>query len=134
MSTKTYQGSCVCKAVRFEVDLDLTKGTTKCNCTTCSKRRWWGVHSKPAEFRSLAGADALLPMRPTKLPGGFCKHCGVTCYQYGEGAEWNDGDYVSVNVATLDGVDHATWSALPVTYLDGLHDTWDPITEHTSHL
>lgn len=52
----------------------------------------------------------------------------------GDGAEWNDGDYVSINVACLDGLDPSTLAAIPITYLDGLHDTWAPLTGATRHL
>jgi hypothetical protein len=134
MSTSTYQGSCVCKRVRFEVDLDLSTGTTRCNCTSCWKRRYWGKTVKPDKFRSLAGEGELVKWKEAKGPGGFCRHCGVMPYAFGDAAEWNDGDYVSINVACLDGLDAETLAAIPIAYLDGLHDTWAPITGPTRHL
>jgi hypothetical protein len=121
----TYQGSCQCKRVRFEVDVDFATNapTTKCNCTSCWKRRWWGLPIKPDRFRSLAGAGEL------DTPGGFCKHCGIVPYAHVEAAEWNDGEYYGVNVAALDGLAPATIAAIPVRYVDGLHDTWAPLEE-----
>jgi hypothetical protein len=134
MTTRTYQGSCYCRRVTFEADIDLAAGTTRCNCTSCFKRRWWGVSIKPAQFRLLAGEAELVKLKPAKGPGGYCRHCAVTPFASGDAAEWNDGDYVSINVASLDGLDPSTLAAIPVTYLDGLHDTWAPLTENTSYL
>jgi hypothetical protein len=34
---RTYHGSCQCGAVRFECELDLAEGTSKCNC--CRERK-----------------------------------------------------------------------------------------------
>lgn len=126
MTKRTYSGSCFCKRVRFSVDVDWSVGTTKCNCTSCWKRRWWSVAVKPDSFRSLEGEQELSGYRPGQSRGhkGFCKHCGVTPYAWVDAAEWNDGEYVSVNTAALDDLDPGELLAAEVKYCDGLHDNW----------
>jgi len=130
MSTKTFQGSCHCGAVKFEADVDLlATGTTKCNCTSCWKRRWWSVAVKPEGFRSIAGEGTL-----SKGRSGFCPSCGVIPYGWVDAAEWNDGAYVSVNVAALDDLDPRELLAAPVKYCDGRNDNWWHPPEITAHL
>ena len=129
MTTKTYQGSCQCGAVKFEAEVDLSAGTTKCNCTSCWKRRWWSAKVKPQGFRSIAGADAM--SRPR---GGFCRTCGVTPYSWVDAADWNDGEYVSINVAALDDLDPRELTAAPLQLCDGRNDNWWQPPAYSAHL
>ena len=133
---KTYRGSCHCGRVVFEADLDLAKGTTKCNCTFCWKRRWWGMHVGLDDFRAISGEEELVPYPASSSasgPSGCCKHCGIAPYARGDAAEWNEGPYVSINLACLDDLTPAELLTAPVEYLDGRADTWETPAE-TRHL
>jgi hypothetical protein len=136
MENKTYTGSCHCGRVKFEADIDLSGGTTKCNCTSCWKKRWWSVAVKPERFRSVQGESELSGYRPGQPKGhrGFCRHCGVIPYGWVDAAEWNDGEYVSINVAALDDLDPAVLLAAPVKYCDGRADNWWKPPAETRHL
>ena len=136
MAIKTFQGRCHCKRIKFEADIDLSKGTGKCNCTSCWKKRWWSVKVKPENFRSISGEQELSQSRPGSETGhrGFCKQCGVIPYGWVDAAEWNDGAYVSVNVAALDDLDPAELVAAPIQYMDGRADNWWSPPAETRHL
>jgi hypothetical protein len=136
MSKQTYKGSCHCGRVWFEADLDLSQGTSKCNCTQCWKKRWWSVRCGVEDFRSLEGESELVKDSAfsTGGPGGFCKQCGVRPYCYVDPAEWNPEPWVAVNVAALDDLDPALLLASPVTYCDGRNDDWWHPPSETRHL
>lgn len=127
MTTKTFHGSCKCGAVSFEADVDLAQGTTKCNCTSCWKRRWWSVKVRPEGFRSLSGEDQL-------SKANFCRTCGIVPYAHVEAAEWNDGAYVSINVAVLDDLDPRMLMEAPIQFCDGRNDDWFRAPQFTAHL
>jgi hypothetical protein len=125
MATKTYHGSCHCGQVRYEADIDLAKGTGKCNCTFCAKARAWATHITPNAFRLLSGKDALIGYhKHSEAPVKFsCKNCAVRTHGTGN-AEWMGGEYVSVFVNTLDDADPDELASAPVRYSDGLHNNW----------
>jgi hypothetical protein len=136
MTKRTYRGSCQCGKVRFEADIDLSRGTGKCNCTSCWKRRWWSIQIAPGDFRSVAGETELSQYRTDAATGhgGFCKHCGVTPYAFVDAAEWNDGAKVAINVACLDDLPPDELVAAPVQYMDGRADNWWTVPAETRHL
>ncbi len=117
----TYQGSCRCGSVRFEVDLDLSAGTGRCTCTWCTKNGWWSAHTRPDHFRLLAGDEALGPNdAPAPFDRRRCATCGILPFSRGDLPELG-GAFVSINVRCLDGVD---LHGVPVHWRDGLNDTW----------
>ncbi len=136
MSEKTYQGSCHCGAVRFEVDLDLGSGSGKCNCTFCTKSRAWGAFAKPDALRVLSGEDAQTGYRggpETPSSHAFCRHCGVRTYERGH-LEQLGGDYVSIHLSSLDDVSIEALVSGPVRYSNGRDNDWMNPPEDVRHL
>jgi hypothetical protein len=135
MSTKTYRGSCHCGKVTFEADLDLSQGTSRCNCSICWKNRMWCTNIKPSAFRALTGRDELTEYSfgSRAVHHAFCKHCGARPYGWGNIPEIG-GDYVSINVACLDDLDPAELVAAPVKFTDGKANNWWNTPAETRHL
>lgn len=116
-----HHGSCHCGAVRFTVELNASHGS-QCNCSICTKTNYVGSIVKPAAFTLETPEDALgVYAWGAKISvRHFCKTCGVQCFARGHLAQLG-GDYVSVNLVTLDGVE---LSALKVRHWDGRHNNW----------
>jgi hypothetical protein len=125
MAKKTYHGSCHCGAVAFEAKIDFEKGTTRCNCSICTKSRFWFSIVQPEDFKVEKGEDQLsdyswIPRGKSEahLHYRFCKTCGVRAF-----AEGNGGKFYAVAIATLDGIEQEVDQlAKSLKYNDGRHD------------
>ena len=103
MTTGTVSGSCLCGAVRFEVELPFRRAN-HCHCSRCRKHSGtFGLTQARVardRFRLLAGGELLRTYRPD---GGkakvFCSVCGSSLF----GGDWPGGDEVSVRLGALDG-------------------------------
>ena len=130
---KTYRGSCHCGAVRFEGDIDLDTGTSRCNCSICLKSRFWKAVIPAAAFRLLQGGDMLTEYQfGANIHHYFCKRCGVKTF--GKGFFEPIGEFRAVNIACLDELSQAEMAALPIKYEDGRYDRWESAPADTRHL
>jgi hypothetical protein len=134
---KTYRGSCVCGAVRFACELDLSQGTIRCNCSFCRKARMWFAFAPGDSFRLLAGADVLTDYQRTP-PGKtepflhltFCSRCGVRPFSRGGFLPAFGAEFHAVNVACLDDATDEELAGAPVQHPDGRNDDWASEAPH----
>ncbi len=112
---KTYEGSCHCGNVKFEVTTALER-VVQCNCSICS-RAGYLLNFVPAErFTLLSGEDSLkdYQFNRHKIHHLFCTNCGI--HAFGRGIAPGGKNLCFANVRCLSGVDV---SALAVTPFDG---------------
>jgi hypothetical protein len=100
--TTTYQGSCHCGAVRFEVDTDLDS-VRVCDCSLCHKRGALNHRVAESQFRLLTPIDnlSLYQWHTQTAKDYFCPTCGILAFRRPRTAP----DCWTINVRCLDGVD-----------------------------
>ena len=99
---KTYNGSCSCSKVTFEVETKL-KRISKCNCSICTKKGIIHHVVDQNKFILISGKDnlSLYQFGTMRAKHYFCKYCGIHLFN-------NPRTYpekVSVNVNCLDDFD-----------------------------
>lgn len=112
----TYQGSCHCGAVRFEVTMPAPEKAFACNCSICARAGWLLAFVDPAAFRLVAGGDALADYQfgARRLHHPFCRTCGVRPFSRGKDGAGKEG--VAINLRCVAGIEAAS---LPVETFDG---------------
>lgn len=98
------KGSCHCKTVTYEAEVDLTQPVLECNCSHCARKGFLLAFVPEEKFKLLSGKDNLMEYRFNRkaIQHLFCKTCGVQCFGHGE----QDGKkMVAINTRTLDDVD-----------------------------
>ena len=131
---KTYHGSCHCGAIRYAADIDPAAGSVKCNCTICSKMRFWAAVVEPSRFQLLDGGASLREYRFGAHRDGhhFCGVCGINVFSTGVAQQ--SGPFVAVTVASLDDLPVDALMEAPVCYIDGRNDNWHTAPAEVRHL
>ena len=113
--TTTYQGSCHCSQIAFEVEGDLT-GAMDCNCSICQRKGILMWFVPRAKLRLLTPAEKLATYTFNKhhIQHHFCPTCGI--HPFGEAHDPAGNAMAAVNVRCLEGVNLST---IPVQHFDG---------------
>jgi len=109
---KTHHGGCHCGAVRYRVDIDLSKPVTQCNCSICS-RTGTLLSFVPANAFTLEKGEGSLTdyqFNRKNIHHLFCKSAASARSRAAS------GPMVAINTRCLDEVDATT---LNVQHFDG---------------
>jgi hypothetical protein len=111
------------------------QGTSKCNCSVCTKGRFWKAVVLADSFRLKHGAEALSEYQFGRhvIRHLFCKHCDIKTFGRANMKEVG-GEFYAVNLACLDDLMPAELAAAPVQYENGRKDRWDAVPAETRHL
>ena len=102
--TETYQGSCLCSAISYEL-LASPKAVTHCHCSQCRKGHGAAFASYGSVPRSalriLRGSASLKSYASSQtVAREFCAACGSTLFWSRTEGEFSD--WISIALGTLD--------------------------------
>jgi hypothetical protein len=111
----TYQGSCHCGQVKFEVEGDIAQ-VMECNCSHCSRKGYLLWFAPREKLKLLSPEDKLATYTFNKhvIKHHFCPKCG--CATFGFGTDASGTATAAVNVRCLEGVEP---SKLKILSVDG---------------
>jgi len=111
---ETYRGGCHCKDVRYEVELDLGAPVLECNCSHCQAQGALLCFTGVDYFKLISGEGKMSDYRfhTEKIEHLFCARCGIEAFGRGKNKEGNET--IAVNVRTIDDIDLATLTRMPV--------------------
>jgi hypothetical protein len=112
-----YTGGCQCGAVRYEVELDLSKEVYACNCSRCGRLGSLLAFAPIADFQLVSGDGETIEYLFNKhaIHHLFCKTCGIQSFARGKTPQ-TGAEMAAVNVRCLDGVDI---DSLTIKQVDG---------------
>ena len=99
-----HTGGCHCGKVRFEAELDISKGLA-CNCSICSKRGTILSFIQDSQFKLLSGKENLSEYLFNKhhIHHKFCKTCGIL--SFADGTAPDGSTMVAINLRCIDNID-----------------------------
>jgi hypothetical protein len=96
--TPTHSGSCLCGAVRFEIQAEL-KAPDACHCTQCRKfsGHYFASTDFPRSALTVQGTENVTWYSTENVRRGFCRTCGSSLFWDPIGQDWT-----SVAMGALD--------------------------------
>ncbi len=112
---KTYQGSCHCGKIAFEVEGELT-GAMACNCSICQRKGtlMWFVPLTQLRLLTPQSDMSTYTFNKHVIKHHFCPTCGM--HPFGEGTDPKGNAMAAVNIRCVEDIDLA---AVPVQQYDG---------------
>lgn len=114
LELKTFQGSCHCGAVTFEIDTGLNELTT-CDCSICIRKNALMIKVHENAMRLLSGQDSLstYTFNTHTAQHYFCRVCGIYTFH----RKRVTPDHFGVNVHCLKDF---SAQGIPVRATDGI--------------
>ncbi len=109
----TYQGSCHCGRIRYEVEGEIAQ-VMDCNCSMCRRRGGLLWFVPVAQFKLVTPRSELGTYEFNKhaIHHHFCPTCGIA--PFSDGRNPAGQEMVAINVRCLEGVDLAKLKVVPV--------------------
>ena len=111
----TYQGSCHCGRIAFEVE-GTVDSALSCNCSICQRKGslLWFVPREKMRLTTPEDAASTYTFNHHVIKHRFCPVCGI--HPYGEAPDPKGRPTAAINIRCLEGID---LEKVPVTHYDG---------------